>query len=491
MALYQNILEAFGNTPLVKLNRIIEGLKPEIYIKLEYYNPGGSVKDRPALTMIRQAEEQGRLKPGGIVVESTSGNTGIGLALAARQLGYRSVVFAPAVTSIEKIKLLKAYGAEVRLIEGFPAPNHPDHISIQAEHFAQVTPGAWYAHQYDNPANPLAHYTSTGPEIWADTEGKVTHLVASVGTGGTITGTGRYLKEASQGKVTVIGADLTRSAYTGGPGTPKFIEGAGRIIHPSGIEKPWPEALDPQLIDRFIAISDREAIQTIHQVAQEEGLFLGGSSGIVIAAALKLAATLDQSAQIVAIAPDSGRSYLSTYYDETWLLNQGFNQVQVEAGSTIVQAVIEEQPEKTRVIAICKQKSVAEVIQTLEDLHIEEKYPVFITESRHHLAHSTPPSETLGLVTLSQLRSALAAETINNEDHILDAAYAVPATAGFGTDLQQVVRSLQNSRPNWRHLAVIVDGWITNVLSRDQIEAFLQQGDEIQHLQPAESFAQW
>lgn len=475
MALYRSILDAFGNTPLVRLNNIVTGLKPEIYVKLEYYNPGGSVKDRPALKMIRTAEAQGLLKPGGIVVESTSGNTGIGLTVVAQLLGYRSVVFIPANTAVEKIKLLRTYGAEVRLVEGFPPPTHPNHIAMQAEHFSQVTPGAWYAHQYDNSANPLSHYESTGPEIWADTAGRVTHLVASVGTGGTITGTGRYLKEQSQGKVTVIGADLTASAYTGGPGTPKFIEGAGRVIHPSGIEKPWPQALDPKVIDQFIAISDREAIHTIHRVVNEEGLFLGGSSGLVVAAALKLAETLDRASLIVAIAPDSGRSYLSTYFDETWLLNQGFNQVQIETGSTLVQAVVEEFSESSAITALSKQQRVAEVLQTLETINFAEEYPVFITEARHHLAKRIPPAETLGVVTRGQLRRLLATGTNTAQDNILDVVSPVPPSVGFGTEIQQVVHKLENSQPNWRYLAVLIDGWIASVLNRNQIEAFLRK----------------
>lgn len=458
---------------------MVTGLKPEIYVKLEYYNPGGSVKDRPALKMIRTAEAQGHLKPSGIVVESTSGNTGIGLTVVARLLGYRSVVFAPAKTAVEKVKLLRAYGAEVHLVEGFPPPTHPDHISMQAEHFSQITPGAWYAHQYDNPANPLAHYESTGPEIWADTAGRVTHLVASVGTGGTITGTGKYLKEQSQGQVTVIGADLTASAYTGGPGTPKFIEGAGRVIHPSGIEKPWPKAFDPTVIDQYIAISDREAIQTIHSVVREEGLFLGGSAGIVVAAALKLAATLDSASLIVAIAPDSGRSYLSTYFDEGWLLNQGFNEVQIEAGSTLIQAVVEEFPGSSAIIALSKEQCVTEVLHTLERVNIAEESPVFIAEARHHFAKRIPPSETLGIVTRGQLHSLLAAGTITGNDNILDVVSPVPPSAGFGTELQQVINMLEHSQPNWRHLSVLVDGWISSSLGRDQIEAFLQKADAV------------
>lgn len=325
MASYESVLDTVGGTPLIRLVRSAAGLRPRVYVKPEWQNPGASVKDRAALSMLRRAEADGSLRPGGTVVEATSGNTGIGLALAAAHLGYRTVVFTSSATSREKRDLLAAYGAEVRLVDVFVPRDHPDSLRSHGVRFAAGTPGAWFADQYDNPANPAAHHATTGPEIWADTEGAVTHFVATVGTGGTISGTGRYLREASAGRVRVIGADPATSAYSGGDGSQKYIEGAGHFRHPDAAADVWPQALDTGVIDRYVGVGDQEAIDAVRRLARTEGILAGGSSGVALAAALRVAEDLTEDDTVVVLLPDSGRAYLSTYFNDRWLAANGFH----------------------------------------------------------------------------------------------------------------------------------------------------------------------
>lgn len=324
MARYESVLESIGGTPLIRLTRVAEGLLPRIYVKPEWQNPGGSVKDRAALAMLRRAEADGSLRPGGTVVEVTSGNTGIGLAIAAAHLGYRAVIFTSSVIAQEKRDQLAAYGAELRLVDAFVPRAHPDSLPSQGERYAAETPGAWLAQQYDNPANPAAHYASTGPEIWDDTDGAVTHFVATVGTGGTISGTGRYLKEVSGGRVRVIGADPITSKYSGGDGSQKYIEGAGHFVHPETTLDEWPRALDLDVIDDYVPVEDQRAIDAIRGLARTEGILAGGSSGVALAAAFQIAGRLTADDTVVVLLPDSGRTYLSTYYNDSWLAAGGF-----------------------------------------------------------------------------------------------------------------------------------------------------------------------
>ncbi|MGW4321339.1 PLP-dependent cysteine synthase family protein [Streptomyces sp. NPDC004684] len=324
MASYESVLDSIGATPLLRLTRSAAGLRPRVYVKPEWQNPGGSVKDRAALSMLRRAEAEGELRPGGTVVEVTSGNTGIGLALAAAHLGYRAVVFTSSTIAQEKRAQLTAYGAELRLVDAFVPKDHPDSVHAQGRRFVAETPGAWFAHQYDNPANPAAHYATTGPEIWTDTEGMVTHFVATVGTGGTISGTGRYLKEVSGGRVRVTGADPLTSAYSGGDGSQKYIEGAGHFVHPETVQDLWPQSLDTTVIDDYAPVDDQSAIDAVRWLARTEGILAGGSSGVALAAAFRLAEHLTEDDTVVVLLPDSGRSYLSTYFDDAWLTANGF-----------------------------------------------------------------------------------------------------------------------------------------------------------------------
>ncbi len=324
MSSRRSIVDAIGGTPLIRLDRAAAGLAPTVYVKAEFLNPGGSVKDRAARWMVEAAERDGRLRPGGTIVEGTSGNTGIGLAQVAAQRGYRVIVVVPDKTSVEKQDNLRAYGAQVVVTTSGLPQGHPDHVRSVAERIAAQTPGAWFADQYDNPANPQAHRASTGPEIWADTAGRITHFVAGIGTGGTITGTGGFLKDVSGGRVRIIGADPVSSAYSGGDGSPFLIEAAGHYRHPDVVEDLWPQSYDPGIVDRIEAIGDRESILAARRLAREEGLLVGGSSGLAVAAGLRVAAELDDSATVVILLPDSGRSYLSKYHNDDWLRRFGF-----------------------------------------------------------------------------------------------------------------------------------------------------------------------
>jgi cystathionine beta-synthase len=320
---FDSVLEAIGGTPLIRLARIAPPDGPRIYVKAEFLNPGGSVKDRAALSMVLDAERSGALLPGGLIVEGTSGNTGIGLAIVAAQRGYRLTVVLPDKSSREKITILRAYGAEVVVTPGAVPREDPAHVSQVARRIAEEH-GGWLADQYDNPANPAAHAATTGPEIWRQTHGRVTHFVAGIGTGGTVSGAGAHLKQVSGGRVRVIGADPEHSVYSGGDGSPYLVESIGHYRHPDTVEDLWPQSYHRDVLDRIEAIGDRESILTARRLAREEGLLLGASAGTAVAAGLRVGAELGPDDLIVVVVPDSGRSYLSKYYDDDWLRRLGF-----------------------------------------------------------------------------------------------------------------------------------------------------------------------
>jgi cystathionine beta-synthase len=311
-----SILDVIGETPLVRLSRLGAELRPEIVAKVEALNPGGSIKDRIALGLIEAAERDGRLKRGGTIVEPTSGNTGTGLAIAALLKGYRVIAVMPDKMSKEKIDLLRAYGAEVVVAPTEVPPDSPESYYRVADRLTEEIPGAFQPNQYFNAANPEAHYRTTGPEIWRQTAGRVTHFVAGVGTGGTITGAGRYLKEQS-GEIEVIGADPVGSIYSGGEVKPYLVEGVGEDF--------WPDSFDPSVVDRYVRVSDRDSFLTTRRLAMTEGILAGGSSGMAVHAALEVAREVgDPGAMIVVVLPDGGRSYLSKVYNDAWMRQYGF-----------------------------------------------------------------------------------------------------------------------------------------------------------------------
>jgi cystathionine beta-synthase len=310
-----SLLSLVGQTPLLRLGSIGKGLECVLLAKLEMLNPGGSVKDRIGLRMIEAAEREGILRPGGTIVEPTSGNTGVGLAIAAAIRGYRCIFTMPDKMSREKISLLRAYGAEVVITPTAVAPDSPESYYRVADRLTEEIPGAFQPNQYFNPDNPQAHYLTTGPEVWRQTGGRITHFVASVGTGGTISGTGRYLKEQNP-DIVVVGADPKGSLYTGDEAHPYLVEGIGEDF--------WPDTLDRGVVDRWVTVSDRDSFLCARRVTREEGLLVGGSSGTAVHASLEVAAELGPEHVMVVILPDSGRAYLSKLYSDSWMLEYGF-----------------------------------------------------------------------------------------------------------------------------------------------------------------------
>ena len=365
MQYVNSLTELIGNTPLVKLSRVTGYVAPLVLAKVEYLNPGGSVKDRIAVRMIEAAERDGSLQPGGTIVEPTSGNTGVGLAIAAQSRGYSCVFVCPDKVSEDKRNVLAAYGARVVVCPTAVEPDHPDSYYSTSDRLVREIPGAWKPDQYSNPNNPLSHYETTGPEIWAQTEGRITHFVTGMGTGGTISGAGRYLKEVSGGRVQVIGADPRGSVYSGGSGRPYLVEGVGEDF--------WPSTYDPTIADRVIEISDADSFAMTRRLAREEALLVGGSCGMATAAAVQLAAEIeDPEAVVVVLLPDSGRGYLTKIFNDDWLARYGFAPRPAESVRVVGDVLREKSGELPSLVHTHPNETIAEAVGILREYGVSQ-----------------------------------------------------------------------------------------------------------------------
>src|SRR5438132_6533669 len=365
---YPTILGLVGATPIVRLEKLSPRGGAQILAKLEYLNPGGWVKDRIGITLIEAAEREGKLKPGGTIVEPTSGNTGVGLAIAAALKGYRCIFVMPDKMSQEKISLLRAYGAEVVICPYAVAPESPESYYSVSDRLAEEIPGAYKPDQYTNMGNPDAHYETTGPEIWEQTGGEIDALVISVGTGGTISGVGRYFKERGSPTL-IVGADPEGSVFTANDERdvhPYFVEGIGKDS--------WPKTMDPSAVDEWVRVSDRASFQTARRLAREEGLLAGGSSGTTVWAAIEIAKRLGPDATVLAMLPDSGRSYLSKFLDDNWMLEHGFLERAAPAPtvSELLRSKGIEETEVPALITISAHQKVAEAIDVMQRYSISQ-----------------------------------------------------------------------------------------------------------------------
>ncbi|MEU4558929.1 cystathionine beta-synthase [Actinoplanes sp. NPDC023936] len=451
MRYYDNVVEIIGNTPLVRLNSVTEGISATVLAKVEYLNPGGSVKDRIALRMVEDAEKAGLLKPGGTIVEPTSGNTGVGLALVAQRRGYKCVFVCPDKVSEDKQNVLRAYGAEVVVCPTAVAPEDPRSYYNVSNRLATEIPGAWKPDQYSNPANPRSHYEQTGPELWEQTGGKITHFVTGVGTGGTITGVGRYLKE--QGDVRIIGADPEGSVYSGGTGRPYLVEGVGEDF--------WPSAYDTSVTDEVIEVSDSDSFEMTRRLAREEGLLVGGSCGMAVVAALEVARKAGPDDVVVVLLPDGGRGYLSKIFNDKWMARYGFLRTQ-EATPTVADALAGKGAEIPKLVHVHPTETVRDAIDYMREYGVSQ-LPVLKAE---------PPVVT-GEVAGSISEKALLDALFTGQAHLHDTiekhmSDALPMIGG-GEPVAEAVALLEKADA----AMVLVDGKPAGVLTRQDLLAHL------------------
>ncbi|GAA3372261.1 cystathionine beta-synthase [Streptomyces sannanensis] len=457
--IHDSMISLVGDTPLVRLNNVTEGIQATVLAKVEYFNPGGSVKDRIALRMIEAAEESGELKPGGTIVEPTSGNTGVGLAIVAQQKGYKCIFVCPDKVSTDKINVLRAYGAEVVVCPTAVAPEHPDSYYNVSDRLVRETPGAWKPDQYSNPNNPLSHYHSTGPELWEQTDGRITHFVAGVGTGGTISGTGRYLKEVSDGKVQIIGADPEGSVYSGGSGRPYLVEGVGEDF--------WPTAYDRTVTDRIVAVSDKDSFQMTRRLAKEEGLLVGGSCGMAVVAALEVAKDLGPDDIVVVLLPDSGRGYLSKIFNDEWMADYGFLE---EAGpsASVADVLGHKEHGLPSLVHMHPDETVGQAIDVLREYGVSQM-PIVKPGAGHP---DVMAAEVVGSVVERELLDALFTKRASLDDPLEDHMSAPLPQVGSGEPVEDLMDVLGKADA----AIVLVEGKPTGVVSRQDLLAFLAKG---------------
>lgn len=456
MQFHDSMISLVGNTPLVRLNSVTEGIQATVLAKVEYFNPGGSVKDRIALRMIEAAERSGDLRPGGTIVEPTSGNTGVGLAMVAQRKGYHCIFVCPDKVSMDKINVLRAYGAEVVVCPTAVDPGHPDSYYNVSDRLVRETPNAWKPDQYSNPNNPLSHYHSTGPELWQQTDGRITHFVAGVGTGGTISGTGRYLKDVSEGRVQVVGADPEGSVYSGGSGRPYLVEGVGEDF--------WPTAYDRDVADEIVAVSDKDSFQMTRRLAREEGLLVGGSCGMAVVAALRVAERLGPDDVVVVLLPDSGRGYLSKIFSDEWMSSHGF--LDESQGQPRVSDVLAHKDGgMPQLVHMHPDETVGQAIEVLREYGVSQM-PVVKPGAGHP---DVMAAEVIGSVVERDLLHALFSKRATLEDP-LDKHLCPPLPqVGSGEPVADLMTVLEHADA----AIVLVEGRPTGVVSRQDLLTFL------------------
>jgi cystathionine beta-synthase len=453
MRYYDNVVELIGNTPLVRLRSVTAGITATVLAKVEYFNPGGSVKDRIALRMVEEAEKSGLLQPGGTIVEPTSGNTGVGLALVAQLRGYRCVFVCPDKVSEDKQNVLRAYGAEVVVCPTAVAPEDPRSYYSVSDRLSREIPGAWKPNQYSNPNNPRSHYETTGPELWDQTAGRITHFVAGVGTGGTISGTGRFLKEASNGTVRIIGADPEGSVYSGGTGRPYLVEGVGEDF--------WPDTYDRGICDEIIKVSDKDSFELTRRLAREEGLLVGGSCGMAVVAALDVARRAQPDDVIVVLLPDNGRGYLSKLFNDSWMARYGFLTTEA-VGGTVADVLADKGARMPELIHVHPTETVRDAIDLMREYGVSQ-LPVLKAE---------PPvmtGEIAGSIAEKDMLDALFSGHAHLHDMVERHMGAPLPMVGGGQPVSEAVALLEKSDA----VVVLIDGKPRGVLTRQDLLAHL------------------